>query len=96
MIALLLADVQEQSFRLNVADVPYYQIKTGKEELEGVYRYTDEHTYQKKVKKSLYYVVYFQKGQEKEVVPIEISFNVSTKAAMMGIKASADSKLQRT
>ena len=90
MIALLEANVEQQNFHLSVADVPYYQIKTGKEELEGVFRYTDEHTFKKKVKKSLYHVVHLQKGEEKEVVPIEISFNISTKAAMMAIKASAD------
>ena len=93
---MLSADVQEQTFTLSVANVPYYQIKTGKEELEGVFRYTDEHTFEKKVKKSLYNVVHLKKGQEREVVPIEISFNVSTKATMMAIKASADEKLQRT
>ena len=31
MIALLEADVQEQNFYLRVFNVPYYQIKTGKE-----------------------------------------------------------------
>ena len=62
MIALLEADVQEQNFYLRVANVPYYQIKTGKEELEGVFRYTDEHSFKKKVKRSLFHVVHLQKG----------------------------------
>ena len=76
--------------------MPYYQIRAVNEEPEGIFRYIDEHTFEKRVKKSIYYVVYLQKGCEKELVPVEISFNMSTKAAMMAIKTTTDSKLQRS
>ena len=66
--------------------MPYYRIKTGDEELHGIFRHTDEHHSEKKVKKSLYNVVYLEPGSDKEIVPIEISYNFVRKAAMIAVK----------
>ena len=69
--------------------MPYNQIKTGNEELQGVFRYTDEHHSERKVKKSLYNVVFMEPGSDKEIVPVEISYNIGAKAAMIAVKSIA-------
>ena len=45
--------------------MPYDQIKTGEEELYGVFRYTDEHHSERKLKKSLYNIMYLEPGNDK-------------------------------
>ena len=65
--------------------MPYHQIKTGDEELQGIFRYTDEHCVEKSVKKSTFNVVILEPGMEKEEVPIEVSFNIMRKAAMITV-----------
>ena len=72
--------------------MPYDQIKTGNEELQGVFRYTDEHHSERRLKKSLYNVVYLEPGSDKEIVPIEISYNIGTKAAMIAVKSATGEK----
>ena len=58
----------------------------GPAEAQGVFRYTDEHHSERKVKMSLYNVVYIEPGSENEIVPVEISYNIGTKAAMITVK----------
>ena len=81
-----------RTFLLWVAGVPYDQIKTGDEELQGVFRYTDEHHFERRLKKSLYNIVYLEPGSGKEIVPVEISYNIGTKAAMIAVKSAASDK----
>ena len=61
----LSADSKAQIFLLWVAGIPYDQIKTGNEELQGVFRYTDEHCVEKSVKKSTFRLVILEPGMEK-------------------------------
>ena len=55
--------------------------------MQGVFRYTDEHHSERKVKKSLYNVVFMEPGSDKEIVPVEISYNIGAKAAMIAVKS---------
>ena len=75
---------------------PYDQIKTGDEALQGIFRYTDEHCVEKKVKKSIFKVVILEPGMENEEVPIEVSFNKVRKAAMITVKSKTGKKQQRS
>ena len=94
--AQLSANIEMQNLELWIADVPYNQIKTGNEEFEGIFRYIEEHKEEKKVRKSLFKVAHLEPGREKEVVPIEVSYNFRTKAAMIAIKTAAGEKQQRS
>ena len=76
--------------------MPYDQIKTGDEELQGVFRYTDEHCVENSVKKSTFKVVILEPGMENEEVPIEVSFNMVRKAAMITVKSKTGDKQQRS
>ena len=76
--------------------MPYDQIKTGDEELQGVFRYTDEHFVEKGVKKSTFKVVILEPGMENEEVPIEVSFSMVRKAAMITVKSKKGEKQQRS
>ena len=64
--------------------------------MHGVFRYTDEHCVEKGVKKSTFKVVILEPGMENEEVPIEVSFNIVRKAAMIAVKSPTDEKLQRS
>ena len=90
------ADTKTQNFLLWVDKVPYDQIKTGYEQLHGLFRFTDEHYSENRIKKSIYKVVLLEPGKEKEEVPIEISYNTARKAAMIAIKSAAGKKQQRS
>ena len=70
---------------LSVEGVTYSEISTGPAELLGILRYTDEHHFAHKIKKSVFKVVYVEKGKEKEVVPVEVSFDNRIKSAMVTI-----------
>ena len=72
--------------------MPYRQIKTGDEDLHGLFRFTDEHYLENRVKKSIYKLVLLEPDQEKEEVTIEISFNTARKAAKITIKSAAGEK----
>ena len=79
-----------------VSGVPYKQIKTGNEELHGIFRYTDEHFVENNIKKSIFKVVLQEPGIENEEVPIEVSFNIVRKAAMITVKSTTGEKHQRS
>ena len=83
MQALLSASVEYQMLTLSVQGVPYDQITKGPEELEGIFRYTDRHEFSRKMKKSIFKVVYLEKGKAKEVVDVEVSYNNRLKQAMI-------------
>ena len=76
--------------------MPYDQIKTGNEQLYGLFRFTDEHYLENKVKKSIFKVILLEPGQEKEEVSIVISYNIARKTAKIIIKSAAGEKQQRS
>ena len=62
----------------------------GPTEPEGVCRYTDEHVVENNIKKSTFKVVVVEPGMEnEEIPPIEVSFNIVRKAAMIAVKSAA-------
>ena len=83
-------------FQLWVDNTPYSQIKTGDEELHGIFRFTDEHLVENNVKKSIFKVVVVEPGMDNEEVPIEVSFNIVRKAAMIAVKSTSGEKHQRS
>ena len=93
---LLSADTKTQNFLLWVDRVPYEQIKTGNEQLHGLFRFTDEHCSENRIIKSIYKVVLLEPGKEKEEIPIEVSYNTARKTAMIAIKSAAGKKQQRS
>ena len=76
--------------------VPYYQIADGPEELEGIFRYKDDHFFDNKIKKSEFKVVNLIKGMSKEVVTVEIIYDQRIKAAMIVIIYAIGGKQQRS
>ena len=68
--------------------MPFNQIAKGPSEPEGICRYTDEHFFEQRIKKSVFTVVNVQKGIGKEVIPIEITYNQAVKRGMIEILAS--------
>ena len=64
--------------------------------MQGIFRYTDEHHSERRLKTSLYNVVYIEPGSENEIIPIEISYNIGTKAAMIAVKSASGQKQQRS
>ena len=64
--------------------------------MQGVFRYTDEHYVENNVKKSLFKVIILKPGMENEEVPIEVSFNVARKAAMITVESLKGEKKQRS
>ena len=64
--------------------------------MQGVFRYTDEHCVENKVKKSIFKVVLLEPGMENEEVVIEVSFNIVRKAAMITVKSPTGEKQQRS
>ena len=64
--------------------------------MHGVFRYTDEHVVENNVKKSIFKVVILEPGMESQEVPIEVSFNLFRKAAMIAVKSTTGDKHQRS
>ena len=61
--------------------MPYYYIRKGPKELEGILRFTDEHTNDRRIRKSVFMVVEVEKGQVKDTIPVEVYFNPRIKTA---------------
>ena len=93
---VLSADTKTENFKLWVKNVPYDQIMTGNEQLHGLFRFTDEHYSENRIKRSIFRVVLLKPGKEKEEVPIEVSYNTVRKAAMVSIMSADGKKQQRS
>ena len=64
--------------------------------MHGIFRFTDEHLVENNVKKSIFKVVVVEPGMDNEEIPIEVSFNIVRKAAMIAVKSTTEEKHQRS
>ena len=64
--------------------------------MHGLFKFTDEHSSEKKIKTSVFKLVLIEPGQEKEEVPIEVTYNIARKAAKITIKSADGEKQQRS